>query len=416
MKILWLKADLLHPVDKGGKIRTYHMLKSLKRDHHITYVALDDGTAPPDARERAAEYADELVAVPHNTRAKFSAGFYAELAANLASPLPYAVSKYRSPALGRELATRMKRCRPDLLVCDFLAPSINLPREIPYASLLFQHNVEAIIWKRHWETQANPLKRIYLRDQWRKMRAYERALCRRFDHVVAVSREDAETIRAEYGIDAVTDVPTGVDTEYFKPSGLESPEPYNLVFTGSMDWLPNEDAIRYFTGGIMPRIKRAVPGVTLTVVGRDPYPSLVELSRRDPSIIVTGRVDDVRPFMERAAAYIVPLRIGGGTRLKIYEAMAMEKAIVSTTIGAEGLPVKDGVDLLLADDEADFADAVVRVLKDKEYAHRLGVSAAARVRESFGWDRVAAKFAEVCERTLQQSSARAERRAEVRFS
>ena len=132
----------------------------------------------------------------------------------------------------------------------------------------------------------------------------------------------------------------------------------------------------------MPRIRERVPDVTLTVVGRNPYASLVELGKRDPSIIVTGRVEDVRPYMERAAAYIVPIRVGGGTRLKIYEAMAMEKPIISTTIGAEGLPVADGRELLLADTAEAFASAVVRVLTDEETAKQLGASAARAVREN----------------------------------
>jgi glycosyltransferase involved in cell wall biosynthesis len=168
-----------------------------------------------------------------------------------------------------------------------------------------------------------------------------------------------------------------------------------------MDWLPNEDAISYFTKEIMPLIKRLVPDVTLTVVGRNPFPSLLELSGRDPSVIVTGRVDDVRPFIERAAAYIVPLRVGGGTRIKIYEAMAMEKAIVSTTVGAEGLPARDGVELLLADTPEAFADGVVRVITDDTLARELGARAASMVRERFGWDRVAASFADVCESAVR---------------
>jgi glycosyltransferase involved in cell wall biosynthesis len=163
-----------------------------------------------------------------------------------------------------------------------------------------------------------------------------------------------------------------------------------------MDWLPNEDAIQYFTREIMPLVKERVPDVTLTVVGRNPYASLVELSKRDPSIIVTGRVEDVRPYMDGAAAYVVPIRVGGGTRLKIYEAMAMEQPIVSTTIGAEGLPVRDGAHLLLADTPQEFAAAVVRVLTDKHLAGALGAGAARLVREEFGWERVAASFAEIC--------------------
>jgi len=408
MEILWLKTGLLHPVDTGGKIRTYHMLKELKREHRITYLTLDDGAAGAgNARERAEEYCHELVCVPHHTRAKFSPGFYVELAQNLFSSLPYFMKKYESAGMRREIEERTRggsggTRRFDVLVCDFLMPAINVPKRVPTcATVLFQHNVEAMIWRRHYEVQSNPVKKLYLYGQWLKSRAFERDMCQRFDGVVAVSREDAELMRRDYNLAAVADVPTGVDTNFFRPRGEEAVEPHAMVFTGSMDWLPNEDAIRYFTEEIMPRVRASVPDATLTVVGRNPYPSLLELSRRDPSIIVTGRVEDVRPYMERAPVYIVPLRVGGGTRLKIYEAMAMEKAIVSTRVGAEGLPVEDGKELLLADTPEDFAAAVVRLMRDTAGARELGARAGQTVREKFGWAGVAARFTELCERAVR---------------
>ena len=401
MRILWLKTELLHPVDKGGKIRTYNMLKALKRNHRITYLTLDDGTADQSARELASEYCDELVCVPHRRREKFTAGFYVELMFNLASDLPYAIKKYESAEMRREIEKRVGQF--DVLICDFLAPAVNVPRDLDCATVLFQHNVEAMIWKRHYEVQTNPAKKTYLFRQWRKMFDFEGKTCPRFDCVVAVSREDREMMQQQYGVQNVYDVPTGVDTDFFRPTGARAAKPHSLVFTGSMDWLPNEDAIRYFTETVMPRIKQAVPGVTLTVVGRDPYPALLELSKRDPSIIVTGRVDDVRPYMEEAALYIVPLRIGGGTRLKIYEAMAMEKAIVSTSIGAEGLPVTDGNEIVLADTPELFADAVVKLLKDPRVADEIGRRAAARVRAEFGWESVSDCFASICERYLSSN-------------
>ena len=400
MKILWLKTELLHPVDKGGKIRSYNMLKELKRNCHITYLTLDDGTADAKARELASEYCDELVCVPHRQREKFTAGFYVDLMLNLTSELPYAIKKYESEAMRQEVATRVAERRFDVVVCDFLAPAVNVPPGLNCRSVLFQHNVEAMIWKRHYEVQANVIKKAYLHRQWQKMLAFEAKTCPQFDCVVAVSREDRELMQQQYGVEQIYDVPTGVDTEYFRPSGRVKSQPENLVFTGSMDWLPNEDAIRYFTEQIMPRIKQAVPGVTLTVVGRNPYPGLVELSKHDPSIVVTGRVEDVRPFMEEAAVYIVPLRIGGGTRLKIYEAMAMEKPIVSTSIGAEGLPVNDGKEILLADTPESFAEAVVRLIEQEGLASEIGKRAATKVREQFGWDIVAESFASICERTI----------------
>jgi sugar transferase (PEP-CTERM/EpsH1 system associated) len=399
MRILWLKTEVLHPVDKGGKIRTYNMLKELKREHHVTYLTLDDGAASAEDKKNASEYCHELVCIPHARREKFTPGFYYELLLNLVSQQAYAIKKYESRAMRREIIDRDRQGAFDLLVCDFLAPAVNVPADLTTPAVLFQHNVEAMIWKRHHEVQTNPLKKAYLYGQWQKMRRFEREMCRRFDSVIAVSADDREQMKNEYGAEAVFDVPTGVDTEFFRPSGTVRPQAHSLVFTGSMDWLPNDDAIRYFMREIMPLIKKSVPDVTLTVVGRNPAPALVDLSKEDPSLIITGRVDDVRPYMDSAAAYIVPLRIGGGTRLKIYEAMAMEKAVVSTTVGAEGLPLTNGVELVLADEPAAFAEAVVRVLTDPDYAGELGHRAAAVVRENFGWRQVTERFISICTNT-----------------
>jgi sugar transferase (PEP-CTERM/EpsH1 system associated) len=399
MRILWLKTEVLHPVDKGGKIRTYNMLKELKREHEVTYLTLDDGTASAEDKKNATEYCHELICIPHARREKFTPSFYVELLLNLVSPHAYAIKKYESRAMRREIGERDRQGAFDLLVCDFLAPAANVPADLRTPAVLFQHNVEAMIWKRHYEVQSNPVKKAYLYRQWQKMRRFEREMCRRFDSVIAVSADDREQMKDEYGAKAVFDVPTGVDTEFFRPSGDAKPQPHSLVFTGSMDWLPNDDAIRYFMREIMPLIKKSVPDVTLTVVGRNPASALVDLSKEDSSLIFTGRVDDVRPYMDNAAAYIVPLRIGGGTRLKIYEAMAMEKALVSTTVGAEGLPLTNGVELLLADEPVTFADAVVRVLSDDAYAVELGQRAAGVVRENFGWRQVTDRFISLCTKT-----------------
>ena len=397
MKILWLKTELLHPVDKGGKIRTYHLLKHLKTDHHITYLTLDDGSAPAEAAEQANEYCHELIRIPHATREKFSSGFYAELALNLASSLPYAIRKYKSPAMTAAIRALVAKSHFDVIICDFLAPAVNLPRGLQCPVVLFQHNVEAAIWRRHFEVQKNAAKRMYLKWQWLKMQRFEGSICRRVDRVIAVSDADAETMQDDYRIEKVYPIPTGVDVEFFRPNPNAAVKPNSLVFTGSMDWLPNEDGINYFNSEILPLIQKSLPGVTLTVVGRNPSRKLLELAQRDPSIIVTGRVDDVRPYMERAAAYIVPLRIGGGTRLKIYEALVMEKPTISTTVGAEGLPLRDGVELVLRDDPRGFADAVVKILTDSNFATQLSKNAAQLVRQNFGWDRVSVIMAELCE-------------------
>jgi glycosyltransferase involved in cell wall biosynthesis len=400
MRLLWLKTNLLHPVDTGGKIRTYFMLRELKKRHHVTYLALDDGTAATDAVGRAPEYCHDLVRIPHRTSAKFSLQFCADLVGNLWSPLPYAVDKYRSrPFTGQVEREQMKA---DVVVCDFLFPSVNMPGSLSRPSVLFQHNVEALIWRRHADTQSNRVAARLFRAQWRRMQAFECTACRRFDAIVAVSPQDRAMMEAEYGAPLVRDIPTGVDTEYFRPSGSAPPEPYHLVFTGSMDWLPNDDAMKYFVKAIFPRIRAACPRATLTIVGRNPFAGLRALSREEPAIRVTGQVDDVRPHMERAAIYVIPLRIGGGTRLKVYEAMAMEKPIVTTSIGVEGLPIVEGVDALIADQPEAFADAVIRLLRDPPLAARMGRSAGMKVRAQFGWDPVARAFEEVCDLARQR--------------
>ena len=395
MRLLWLKTNLLHPVDTGGKIRTYYMLRELKQRHHVTYLALDDGTASPDAAERAAEYCHELIRVPHRTSSKYSLRFFAELARNLGSPLPYAVEKYRSSEFGIQIAR--EQMKADVVVCDFLFPSVNVQEPFSRPSVLFQHNVEAVIWRRHADTQRNRLLRRLFLAQWRRMREFERAACHRYDAIVAVSPQDRAVIEGDYGAPLVRDIPTGVDTEYFRPSGSMEADPCHLVFTGSMDWLPNDDAMRYFARTIFPKIRAACPEASLTIVGRNPFPGLTALTRECPSIRVTGQVADVRPYMERAAVYVIPLRIGGGTRLKVFEAMAMGKSIVSTSIGVEGLPIANGTDVLIADEPDAFADAVIRLLRDRAFARRLGEAAAGKVRTRFGWAPVAGSFLEACE-------------------
>ena len=380
------------------------MLKHLKDEHRVTYLTLDDGVCDNDAGEKAVEYCHDLIRVPHQTHEKFTPGFYLELARNLLSPFPYAVKKYESKPMREAILEVLAQGDIDVLVCDFLAPALNVPGTISSASVLFQHNVEAIIWKRHYETQTNSAKRAFLKREWHKMTKFEGQMCRQFDCVIAVSPEDRDLMRAEYKVKCVDSVPTGVDTEYFKPRGEMTAGTYDLVFTGSMDWLPNEDGIRYFVESVFPLIRQRIPEARLTVVGRNPSKSLVELSQRDPSLIVTGRVDDVRGYIDEAAVYIVPLRIGGGTRLKIFEAMAMEKPVVSTSIGAEGLPVEDGADIILADTAEAFAAGVEKLLSDSQLARDVGLRGAKKVREQFGWQQVARNFAELCEQAIKRKS------------
>jgi len=394
MRILWIKTELLHPVDKGGRIRTYQMLRSLSRRHHVTYVCLDDGLAAADAIERAREYAQEVIVVPFRPALKRTVGFYLDLLRNFFSPLPYAIARYRSP----ELRERLQRLgdTADLIVCDFLFPSLNVPDGLPAPAVLFEHNVEAMIWQRHASVPQHPVRRAYMRLQWQRMRRHEARECRRFAQVIAVSVCDAEVIRREYGVASVGHVPTGVDLEYFRAARPRPQESRELVFIGSMDWMPNDDGIRWFAREVFGRIQERIPGARLVLVGRSPSPNMRELASRNPAIEVTGTVADVRPYLERAAVCVVPLRVGGGTRLKIYEAMAMGVPVVSTAIGAEGLPLRRDEHLLIADTADEQVSAVCALLTDRSRADRLADAARRHVLENCSWDVVAERFLSQC--------------------
>jgi polysaccharide biosynthesis protein PslH len=398
MHILWVKNELLHPLDKGGRIRTYEMLRRLRDHHRVTYIALDDGTITAEQRARALEYCDDLIVVPWR-RAPLR-GIARGLAAlrNLFSSLPFALAPYRSAAMTQVIRERCGNGpdRADVVVCDFLTPALNVPDDLGCPVVLFQHNVEAMIWERRAKVASNPVVRLYMREQWRRMQRVERDQCLRFDHVVAVSAEDAAVFRERYGVERVSSVPTGVDTEFFRPSGAVSRTPGSIVFTGSMDWMPNEDGMVFFVEDVLPLVRRAIADATLTIVGRNPTARVRALAEGRSDITVTGTVPDVRPYLEAASIVVVPLRIGGGTRIKIYEAMGMERAVVSTTIGAEGLDVVDGEHILLADDPQSFADAVIALLRAPERAEQIGYHAASHVRAHFGWAAVAEQFADRC--------------------
>src|SRR2546430_1809329 len=229
-----------------------------------------------------------------------------------------------------------------------------------------------MIWKRVATVETRAWRRALLEVEWRKMRRCETRACTQATVTIAVSDVDRALLAAAAPGARVFTVPTGVDTSYFAPTGVPE-SPARLVFIGSMDWYPNEDAMVFFIGEILPVIRRAVPDVEMTVVGRDPSERLRALGEA-AGVRITGTVEDVRPWIADAAVYVVPLRVGGGTRLKIFEGLAMGKAVVSTTVGAEGLPLVDGTHFVRADGPAEFARAVVSLLRDRDRRRALGTA------------------------------------------
>jgi sugar transferase (PEP-CTERM/EpsH1 system associated) len=393
MTLLWLNAGLLLPLDKGGKLRTWHVMRHLAARHDITYLSFEDATQTDADRRGMREVCSRLETVPRSDAPKGTWRFYAGAAGYIVDQSPYAVAKYRSAAYRVRIEQLLATERYDLVVCDFLPPVVNLPARLACPSIVFTHNVEAEIWRRHAEQAANPVTKYLMTQQWQRMLRFEADALARFDLVLAVSEADSETFARLYPRSLRTPVhavQTGVETDYFTPPAA-APERAHMVFTGSMDWLPNEDGMTYFCREILPKIRQAEPGATLSIIGRAPTPAVRKLAEI-PGVEVTGRVDDVRPHIARGSVYIVPLRIGGGTRLKIFEAMSMAKAVVSTTIGAEGLPVTNGRDIEIADDPSGFAQAVIRLIRDTDRRRSIETAARQLVVEKYDWSAVAEDF------------------------
>ncbi len=258
------------------------------------------------------------------------------------------------------------------------------------ATVLFQHNVEAQILERHAQVSDGLLRRAYMFDQYRKMKRFERLCGGHFDHVVAVSTQDEQIFRERYGWTNVDAIDTAVDTDYFQPRP-DQEQPNRVMFLGSMDWLPNQDGVRFFADEVWPKVLQQVPDALFQIVGRNPPPNVLALGERQ-GIQVTGSVPDVRPHLAQAAVVVVPLLVGGGTRLKIYEAMAMAKPTVSTTIGAEGLPVQPGVHFFQADDARSFADDIVKLLAEPGLRQEMGQASNRFVRQHYASETIARQF------------------------
>jgi glycosyltransferase involved in cell wall biosynthesis len=252
---------------------------------------------------------------------------------------------------------------------------------------LDEHNIEYDIVRRTAGVEASVLRRAYSAVEWRKVRREERHAWSHLDGCTVTSVRDQDMLLADEPTAHTAVVPNGVDLEFFQPSRLShlpAPrEPQTLLFFGAIDYYPNTDAMLFFLHDALPQLAARYPHLRLCIVGRKPPESIV--AQRSATVEVTGVVDDVRPWIERADVVIVPLRIGGGTRLKILEAMAMGKAVVSTTLGAEGLDVVPERDLLIADDAASLVAQIGRLLDDPELGRRIGASARKLVASRYSW-------------------------------
>jgi polysaccharide biosynthesis protein PslH len=394
LRILWVKVGGLWPTNTGGRLRSVHLIDELSRRHDVSLVTTHANADEPAHLAARLPACRRIDSVPYALPKQGTPRFALALAASWASRYPADLWRWSIPEVRARVQERIRE-GVDVCVADFLVAVPNLPSRVGAPVVLFEHNVEYMIWKRLHEVEKRPWRRALLAVEWRKMRRYEARACRGAGLTVAVSDADRALLVAEVPGADIRVIGTGVDTAYFHPNGAAE-APQTLVFTGSMDWYPNEDAILYFVGTILPEVRREVPGISLTIVGRNPSARL-RAAGATAGVRVTGTVDDVRPYVAEAAVYIVPLRVGGGTRLKIFEALAMGKAVVATGVGAEGLPISSGQHFIRADDPGQFAREVVALLKDPGRRRALGMAGRRLVEERYSWAQVARELEGHCQ-------------------
>lgn len=387
LKILFLSPTVPFPLIDGGRIRVFNLLKQIATKNRVTLLALE--TQPTDAEgvSQLQQLGIQVHLVP-NAQTLPPVSFGTLLKAFLKRQ-PITVARYDLPAY-RQKFKELVTTEPFDLVHYEMFHTAQFHTETRLPGVLSQQNVDSAIWRRLCGETANPFYKLAYWTQQLAFQRYERVLSPKFDAVTCTSDIDAAVFQRHCARDAIEIIPNGVDVTHYQPD-FSSEVPAHLIYIGSMDWYPNEDAVGFFANEVLPRIQERVPDVRFSIVGGNPSVGVQKLAERK-GVVVTGRVPEIKPYFAEATVFVVPLRIGSGTRLKILEALAMGKAIVSTSVGAEGLALKDGEEIFIADEPTVFADAVIRLLTDVSLRHRIGETGRARVERDYDWRSIGEKL------------------------
>lgn len=399
MNVLFLSTENPYPPDSGHLLRTYNILRHAAREHDVYFLGFikkKEDAAHAEPIRKMCKTADVFVIPDDVSRARLGLSLFL----NLFSPLPYISSKYYRKDLNKRMMEIIRNNRIDVVHFDMLHMARYRRKIKDLPSVLVEHNVESLRLRRLSENSKNPILKLFLFYQYIKLYRFERREPRFFDVCTPVSRNDADKLEEMGAGGNLTVIPNGVDTEYFKP-GNKKATPQSLVWVGSMSDMYNAEAVNYFCEEVFPLILREMPDIRFTAVGKSPTKKLLRLAAANSNVKAVGYVDDVRGAMERAAVYIAPIRSGGGTKLKVLNALSMARPVVTTTVGAEGIEVVDGEHLLIADDAKLFAEKTIGLLRDPARAAGLGENGRRLMLEKYDWDIIGGKMNSIYEDLLK---------------
>jgi len=388
MKVLMVFHTLTYPPESGVAKRTFHLLDEMTRRHDVTVVSLGSRQHEERIRNHLGDRCRKVVFADGRVPRWVTLLKRIRLLLERRSLLQLSVTA----RLQRALDAVFRDERFDVV---FLSSPVltyyDRPGDLPCVT--DTHNVEYDMWRRFYEQARGPLARAYAFDQYRLLKRDELAACSGGEALLACSERDRDVFRQDLPRQSIHVIPNGVDLDFFAPGTVE-PEPSSMVFCGLMNYSPNDEGMTWFLDRVFPLIQREVPQATITVVGSGPSRAL--LKRASDRVTITGYVTDVRPHVARGQVYVVPLLVGGGTRLKALEAMAMKKPIVTTGVGCEGIDLRQEESALFADAPEAFAAAVVRLFRDRELRVRLAERARALAVESYGWSSIGDRLDAIC--------------------
>ncbi len=401
MNVVIVDGDISYPPTSGKRLRTLHLMQRLAKRHRVHYLCRGDarGKDAAEARTYLGDHGITTQIIDALVPVKSGPAFYARLAANLLSPLPYSVATHASRKVFHAVREHASKHAVDLWQFEWTAYADSLRGVHGVRRLVVAPNVDSLIWERYHAAERHPLKKWYIRQQWHKFERFERRIFQEATRVVAVTEEDARLVREQFGMPRVDVVENGIDRASFE-SVKVCRHTQRILFLGSLDWRPNLDALELLLDRIFPDVLRQEPTTELCIVGRSPPAWLAERVRAARQVTLHGDVADVRPFLGECGALAVPLRIGGGSRLKILEALACGLPVVSTRIGAEGLTLRPGHDLVVVEEPEEMAAALVRCLRAPEEAARMAAEGRRVVLERYDWDALAGKLERVWEKCL----------------